>query len=168
MPMAQKFHNSLNSEEFGSLALLDFSPLEITKPQRQVLAKSDHPERNESCFVEDRQQHLHSANLSIFEIFQFCVFATIFQSFAISSIFELDTSSFGFWALFHVDQTLFIHVAILTSTFKTNVKISSDLNPIIHRGSFYPILATQLQPSDSTNTLTASYSQHSQYFQVTP
>ena len=36
------------------------------------------------------------------KIFQFCIFATIFQSFAIFSVFELDTSPFGFWAFFHV------------------------------------------------------------------
>ena len=32
LPMAWKFHNSSNSEEFGILARLDFSPFVITKP----------------------------------------------------------------------------------------------------------------------------------------
>ena len=32
LPMAWKFRNSSNSEEFGALALLDFSPFVITKP----------------------------------------------------------------------------------------------------------------------------------------
>ena len=36
------------------------------------------------------------------QIFQFRIFATSFKSFVISSVFELDTSSFGFWASFHV------------------------------------------------------------------
>ena len=32
LPMARKFRNSSNSEEFGELALLDFSPFVTTKP----------------------------------------------------------------------------------------------------------------------------------------
>ena len=32
LPMAQKFRDSSNSEEFRTLALLDFSPFVITKP----------------------------------------------------------------------------------------------------------------------------------------
>ena len=47
--------------------------------------------------------NFYIAQISQFsKIFQLRVFATIFQSFAISSVFELDTSSFGFWAFFHV------------------------------------------------------------------
>ena len=63
--MARKFRNSSNSAEFGALALLDFSPFVITKPQRPVSAKSDHPERNESHFVDGRQK------IYITQIFQF-------------------------------------------------------------------------------------------------
>ena len=108
--MARKVSNSSNSVEFGALALLDFSPFVITKPQRLVSAKSDHPERNESHFVDGGQEIYITQilpNLSIFGIYRFRVFATIFQSFAISSIFELDTSSFGFWAFFHVILRVF-------------------------------------------------------------
>ena len=52
--------------------------------------------------------NFYIAQISQFsKIFQLRVFATIFQSFAISSVFELDTSSFGFWAFFHVSLGVF-------------------------------------------------------------
>ena len=53
-PMAQKFRNSSNSEEFGTLALLDFSLFVIMKPYRPDLSKSNHSEPNESHFVDSR------------------------------------------------------------------------------------------------------------------
>ena len=69
--MAQKFRNSYNSEEFGTLALLDFLPFVIAKPQRPLSSKSDHSERNERHFVDDRQ-HLYITQLFQFsEIYHF-------------------------------------------------------------------------------------------------
>ena len=108
--MASTFRNSSNSEEFWILGLLDIQPFVITKPWRPVLVKLDYPERNESHFVNGGQEIYITQILlilSILGIYQFRVFGTIFQSFAISSIFELDTSSFGFWAFFHVILRVF-------------------------------------------------------------
>ena len=48
VPMARKFRDSSNCEEFGALALFDFSSFIITVPLRPVSEKLDHPGRNES------------------------------------------------------------------------------------------------------------------------
>ena len=69
--MARKFRNSSNSEEFGALALLDFSQFLITKPQRLFSAKSDHSERNEIHFVDGRQHFYITQIFQFSEIYHF-------------------------------------------------------------------------------------------------
>ena len=59
------------------------------------------------------------------EIYQFHVFATVFQSFAIKSIFELDTASFEFWAFFLV---------ILGVSFQNLSKLQNRPVPVSQRG----------------------------------
>ena len=78
--MAQKFGNSSKSA-FVALALLDFSPFVITKPQIPVSAKLDHRGRNESHFV-----NFYIGQISQFsKMFQFCFFAAIFNPLPIVS-----------------------------------------------------------------------------------